>query len=53
MKRFLWIAFFAAAILLAGDTSGEATSPPLGWWLVAIGFAFVWQTETPSAAFDS
>jgi hypothetical protein len=51
MKRFIWLCVFVLAIWLFGDVNAE--TPPLGWWLVAIGFAFVWQTETPSAAFDS
>jgi hypothetical protein len=50
MKRF-WFWVFVLAIWLGGDVN--AAYPRWGWWLVAIGFAFVWQTETPSASFDS
>jgi hypothetical protein len=40
MKRFVWLCVFVLAIWLFGDVNAE--TPPLGWWLVAIGFAIVW-----------
>jgi hypothetical protein len=43
-KRWMWLSFFVLAMLLGGDANIQplGSSPPLGWWLVAIGFGWLW-----------
>ena len=49
LKHALWLVFFVLAIWLGGDVYFQpiGSAPPVGWWLVAIGFGCLWTRGLP------